>query len=79
MKREHQNRWILPAVALALFSLALALKPADRATLNTGTASAEVTWADVEPIFERHCITCHAPNPDPSRLANTIGHGHGYA
>ena len=62
-ERGSHNRWILPAVALALFSLALALKPADRATLNTGTASAEVTWADVEPIFERHCITCHATNP----------------
>ena len=65
-ERGIHNRWILPAVALALFSLALALKPADRATAKTGDASADgtvATWADVEPIFERRCVTCHAVNP----------------
>lgn len=62
-ERGVKNRWILPAVALALFSLAMALKPANRAVPVDAHAVATVGWSDVQPIFERRCVTCHAANP----------------
>jgi uncharacterized membrane protein len=57
-----KNRWLLPAVALALFSLALAMKPADRPTVMTAQAEGPA-WADVNEVFEKRCVSCHSETP----------------
>ena len=69
-ERGIKNQWLLPAAALALFSLALALKPADREApaLSEGQ-TATVGWDEVEPIFERRCTPCHAENPSHPSFA----------
>ena len=59
-----KNQWLLPAAALALLSLAFAMKPADRAVLAPEAAVATgPAWADVNAVFQRRCVTCHSATP----------------
>lgn len=60
-----KNQWILPAAVLAMISLAFAMKPADRVSSDaTAAVTAEgPPWSEVNAIFERRCVTCHAEHP----------------
>ena len=60
-----KNRWLLPAAALALVSLAFAMKPADRivAAPSESAAQAGPAWSDVNAVFQQRCVTCHSATP----------------
>ena len=71
-----KNQWILPAAVLAMISLAFAMKPAERvpATETVATAGQGPAWSEVNVIFERRCIICHAEHPThPSFTAAPLG------
>jgi len=57
-----KNQWLLPAAALALLSLAFAMKPADRPEIQTAEASGPA-WAEVETVFQKRCVSCHSAHP----------------
>ena len=61
-----KNQWLLPAAALALISLAFAMKPADRLPAPEATAAAATaapTWSEVHTIFQARCVSCHSAQP----------------
>lgn len=74
-ERGVKNQWLLPAAALALFSLAMALKPANRAApVHTDSHATAVGWAEVQPVFARRCTPCHAEHPThPSFVEAPLG------
>jgi uncharacterized membrane protein len=56
--RGRQNRWILPAAALAMLALVLASKP--KAAATSGQA---VPFAEVWNVVSARCTTCHSAHP----------------
>jgi len=50
--------WLLPVAAVAYIGLAVWTAPAPRPA-PTGA----VTWAEVEPIIDTHCRSCHSAQP----------------
>ena len=62
--RGQRNAWLLPAAAAAVVALGWILLP--RAGTPAGGAKPEegrVSFAQVRPIIERRCATCHAERP----------------
>ncbi len=46
----------------------------ESAEADTGTAEPAVGWAEVQPLFNRHCIACHSPHPtNPAFSAPPLG------
>ena len=70
---RHQGRtiWAIPVVCvLVLVVLGVAIRP-DTKTVGTGDAT--VTFAQVEPIVEQRCATCHALAPTQSGFSSPPG------
>ena len=59
--KGHHKVWILPAAALAMFALAFVARP-QTPTVQNGTA--KLTYSDIAPIIEKHCISCHQTHPN---------------
>lgn len=53
----HHNAWILPAAVVGILALAVVSSP------RTPAAGDAVTFADVQAIVQRRCVTCHAEHP----------------
>ena len=65
-RAEKTGRAMVVAGAMALVSVTYV--SAEKATLPAVAKAAEVserpaTWASVEPIFQKHCVSCHAAKP----------------
>ncbi len=63
---EKTGRAMVVAGAMALVSVTYV--SAEKATLPAVAKAAEAsqqpaTWASVEPIFQKHCVSCHAAKP----------------
>ena len=65
----HKNAYLLPAAALGMIALALAMKPSE-----PDTKPEPVSWCEVEPIINKHCVSCHAEKPtDPAFALAPLG------
>ncbi len=74
---RHGARDTRAAMAVAAV---LALSTVTYVTWEKGTAPAKpasaapVSWAEVEPLFAKHCIACHSPHPmNPAFAAPPLG------
>jgi uncharacterized membrane protein len=76
---RHRARDTKPAIAVAAV---LALTSVTYVTFEKGFsapppaagAGATVAWADVQPLFNKHCIACHSPHPtNPAFTAPPLG------
>ena len=54
----RQNRWLLPAAALAMLALVMASKPK-----ASNTAGQVVAYSEVWNVISQRCSTCHSANP----------------
>ena len=46
----------------------------EAAATDTGTTGPTVGWAEVQPLFHRHCSACHSPHPtNPAFAAPPLG------
>ncbi len=60
----------LASVSYVTFEKGLPASPADRGS----TPGAVVGWAEVQPLFARHCLACHSPHPaNPAFAAAPLG------
>lgn len=50
--------WVLPTAAVLFVSLALVSRPAPLPEVEGGA-----TWAEVQPIIQTHCVSCHSATP----------------
>lgn len=63
INRHEQGRtvaWALPAALVAFVGLAFVASPRRDAM---GSVESGATWADVQPILQSRCVTCHAAKP----------------
>jgi len=79
---RHRARDPRPTIA---FAVLLALASVTYVTFEKGfsaqspaaavaAASAKAGWADVQPLFAKHCVTCHSPHPtNPAFTAPPLG------
>jgi uncharacterized membrane protein len=58
--RGHRNKWMLPAAAVAMLSLAFVTAP--RSVTPSG-AGAPVAFSEVWAVVGQRCTTCHSRNP----------------
>lgn len=54
----QKNYWLWPLAALGLLSLAFVTAPRSQ-----GSDGKKLTYADVQPIIEKHCRGCHSSQP----------------
>ena len=68
-KGQHKQ-WILPVAALAMISLAFVTRPtprplpAKKAQVNGQAKLEKLTYKDIAPIIEKHCVSCHKEPPN---------------
>jgi uncharacterized membrane protein len=68
IRHTGRNVWAIPATAaVATLALAFAIAP-DRGG-GGGGGSEDVSFAEVESIVERRCVSCHSDNPTATRTA----------
>ena len=53
--------WMIPVAILAYIGLAVATAP--KALPAPDTNGEAVTWSQVEPIIQTHCVSCHSATP----------------
>jgi uncharacterized membrane protein len=58
---QPQTRAIIVAVVMALISVAYV--GIDKMGKTLGAAAGQIRYADVQPIFAKHCVACHAEHP----------------
>jgi uncharacterized membrane protein len=51
--------WMLPFATIAIISLVIVTAPTNKNSKNT----APVSFAEVQPIFQRRCVQCHSSKP----------------
>jgi uncharacterized membrane protein len=67
IRHTGRNVWAIPATAaVATVALAIAIAPDGD---GGGGGSREVSFAEVESIVERRCVSCHSDNPTATRTA----------
>ncbi len=60
----HNNAYLLPAAALGMIALALVMKPkAPEEKIEP------VSWCEVQPIIDKHCVSCHSEAPTDTTFA----------
>jgi uncharacterized membrane protein len=65
IRHTGRNVWAIPATAaVATVALAIAIAPDGD---GGGGGSREVSFAEVESIVERRCVSCHSDNPTATR------------
>ncbi|MDP9057060.1 MAG: urate hydroxylase PuuD [Pseudomonadota bacterium] len=74
---RHSARNTIPTIALAVV---LALASVSYVSLEKGISppppsdTAAMRWADVQPLFVKHCVACHSPHPaNPAFAAPPLG------
>jgi uncharacterized membrane protein len=69
LRHTGRNVWAIPATAaLATAALAFAIAP-ERGGGGGGGGGRDVSFAEVESIVERRCVSCHSDNPTATRSA----------
>jgi uncharacterized membrane protein len=66
IRHTGRNVWAIPATAaVATVALAIAIAPDG----GGGGGGREVSFAEIESIVERRCVSCHSDNPTATRTA----------
>jgi uncharacterized membrane protein len=67
IRHTGRNVWAIPATAaVATVALAIAIAPDGD---GGGGGGREVSFAEIESIVERRCVSCHSDNPTATRTA----------
>ena len=53
--------WMIPVAILAYIGLAVATAP--KALPPPETNGQATTWTQIEPLIQKHCVSCHSTNP----------------
>ena len=69
--KGHLNVWILPVASVMILALAFVMRPN---TAPKSTATASISYSEVEPIIQERCLPCHATEPTyPGITAPPLG------
>ena len=69
--KGHLNVWILPVASVMILALAFVMRPN---TAPKSTATASISYSEVEPIIKERCLPCHATEPTyPGITAPPLG------